>query len=125
MSLILGFALFWSWFYFERKMKRRDEHDEWLYGRRKHLKAISNRFERECRDILRAFLANRNNSAAFFARQIKELQSRYIENLQSIYSEENRSLSISALPAYFVEAYKADIENVTRAYLDILYSASN
>lgn len=120
---VLIYALFFSWFYFERKQKRRDENDEWLYERRKHLKAISSRFESECREYLRSYFSASYLSATHYAQKIMDLEARYIDDLQAIYAENNRRLLVSALPRYLVDEYTSDIKNIAYAYLDILYSA--
>lgn len=122
-SVLLFIALLFSWFHFERKQKRRDEDDEWLYERRKHLKAISWRFERECRECILAYFAATTLPATHYAKRINELESRYINDLQEIYAENNRRLLVSALPRYLVEEYNSDIKNIAYAYRDILYSA--
>ena len=54
--LLLSFGLFYSWFFFKQKQKQHNEHDEWLQGRRSHLKAIRHRFERECNNIVCEFI---------------------------------------------------------------------
>lgn len=56
---------------------------------------------------------------------IQQHKTRYIDDLQTIYSEENRTLLVSTLPAYILDEYRADIEHIAHTYLDILYSASN
>lgn len=119
--VILAFSLFFSWFYFERKWKRRDEDDEWLYNRRLHLKSISNRFARECREIVHEYISGSRYSANPYRNKIDTLEAKYINDLQKLYSEENRSLQISALPRHLVAEYEEDIKRIAMGYIGLLY----
>lgn len=123
--LLLSFGLFYSWFFFKQKQKQHNEHDEWLQGRRSHLKAIRHRFERECNNIVCEFIETKHSFPEFFSTQIKILKKRYVENLQTIYSEANHSLKISSLPDYIIKEYEAEIEHIANMYLDILSSFNN
>lgn len=123
--VILSFSLFFSWFYFERRMKRRDEYDEWIYNRQLHLKSISNRFASECREIIHEYISGSRYSTAPYREKIEALEAVYINDLQKLYSAENNTLQISALPRYLVAEYEKDIKRIAMGYIGLLYPRYN
>jgi hypothetical protein len=123
--VILSFSLFFSWFYFERRMKRRDEYDEWLYNRRLHLKSISNRFSLECREILHEYITGSRHSAVPYREKIDALEAIYLDDLQKLYSAENSTLQISALPRHLITEYEEDVKRIAMGYIGLLYPRYN
>lgn len=125
LSAILFAALWASWFYFERKLKQRDEYDEWIYNRQLHLKSISNRFASECREIIHEYISGSRYSTAPYREKIEALEAVYINDLQKLYSAENNTLQISALPRYLVAEYEKDIKRIAMGYIGLLYPRYN
>ena len=135
---LLLFALFILCFYYERKEKKRKEHESWIYDCRQRLIRITHSYRRDCQTIAeKAFARYTNiilhNSYRYgpdfmtysflsdYQESIDTLKVDYIDNLAERYSDSNKNLSISDLPDYLIDEYEKSISDIAFAFYDFSY----
>ena len=130
---IAVFAIFMLCFYYERKEKKREAHESWIYDCRHCLIRITHIFRRDCQAIAeKAFeqyttiMQNGNckhmpdhmtySFLSEYEKSLKALEVDYIENVTDKAKEMLRSYKFDSLPNYLVEEYTKEISDIRYAF---------
>ena len=140
MSVILFLALIMLELYYERKEKRRKEHEEWLYFRKKRLHKLALQFRRDCMEAAEQVIAQyttvltwksyRYASNYFlwdYRNSITRLEEEYKFHYAEKYSSGDNKLrcEVEDLPNYILEEYRAEVSEIANTFLELGYCISN
>ena len=140
MSFLLFFALIMLELYYERKEKRRKEHEEWLYFCQKRLHKIALQFRQDCMEATEQVIAQyssvltwksyRYGSNSFvwdYRDSITKLEEEYKVNYAEKYSSGDNKLrcEVEDLPNYILDEYRAEVSEIANAFRELGYCISN
>lgn len=135
MAYLLLFALFLLCFYYERKEKKREEHEDWIYDCRQCLVRMTHIFRRDCQALAEnafvqysAIMHNRSYKhtpdymmyyfLSEYEKSLKALEADYIENVTAKAKEMLRYYTFDSLPSFLVEEYTKEISDIGYAFYD-------
>lgn len=119
---LLLFALVLLCFYYERKEKKRKEHENWIYDCRQCLVRITNSFRRDCQAIAEEAFARYTNiilhdsyrhtndymSYLFlsdYRNTIDAIKEDYIENVTAKVKEAQQCYTFTSIPDFLFDEY--------------------
>lgn len=134
-AYLLLFALFLLCFYYERKEKKRKEHEDWIYDCRQCLVRITHIFRRDCQSLAEnafvqysAIMHNRSYKhttdhmmyyfLSEYKKSLEALEADYIENVTAKAKEIMRYYKFDSLPDFLVEEYTKEISDIGYAFCD-------
>ena len=140
MSCLLIFALIMLGLYYERKEKRRKEHEEWLYFCQKRLHKIAIQFRQDCMEATEQVIAQyttvltwksyRYGPNSFiweYRDSITRLEEEYKVNYAEKYSNGDNKLrcEVEDLPNYILDEYRAEVSEIANTFRQLGYCISN
>lgn len=139
-SCMLLFSLFLLCFYYERKEKKRDEHEQHLYFCQKRLHKMALRFRDDCMAATKQVVAQYTIILTWksyrhgptytvytflsdYQKTIDKLESEYLENYAIKYSEGDNGLRCEAedLPNYILDEYREELSEIAKTFRDFEY----
>lgn len=137
-AYLLLFALFLLCFYYERKEKRRKEHEAWIYDCRQCLVKIAHIFRRDCQALAEkafvqysAIMHNRSykhtpdymmyHFLSEYKKSLEALEADYIENVTAKSKEIMRYYKFDSIPDFLVEEYTKEISDIKYEFFDFSY----
>ena len=137
-SCMLLLVIFILCFYYDRKEKKRKEHEVWIYDCRQCLFRISRSFRRDCQSLAEeAFtkytntIQNKGNcyTPAYmtysflsdYKKAIETLKEDYIENVTAKSNEIMRCYSFTSIPNFLIEEYTKEISDIYNTFCDFEY----
>lgn len=138
MILVAIFAIFALGFYYERKEKKRKEHEDWIYDCRQCLVRLTLIFRKDCQSLAEkafvqysAIMHNRSYKhtpdymmycfLSEYKKSLKSLEADYIENVTAKAKEMLRHYTFDSLPNFLVEEYTKEISDIRNAYSAFSY----
>lgn len=134
------FALFMLGLYYERKEKRRKEHEEWLCFCQKRLHKIALQFRQDCMEATEQVIAQYTSVLTWksyrygpnsFVREyrdsITKLEEDYTVNYAEKYSkgDDRMRCEVEDLPNYILDEYRAEVCEIANIFRDLGYCISD
>lgn len=122
---LLLFILVMLELYHERKDKKRKEHEEFIYYRRKQLQNMALQFRDDCQAITQETFASYTN---ILLRKSYRHTPDYItysflsnhkEKIKSLKAENIANLNTKSLPNYLIDEFETNISDIAATFLDI------
>ena len=137
-ACIALFSLFAICFYYERKEKKRDNHEEWLYSCRQCLLAITHSFRRDCQALAEEAFTKYSNTLlrkrycytpdymtysflSDYHKSIDALKEDYVENVVVKAKEIMRYYTFTSIPSFLIEEYSKQISDIHYTFHDFGY----
>ena len=137
-ACIALFALFLLGLYYERKNKKRDEHEEWLYSCRQCLLRITRSFRRDCQALAEEAFAKYSNTLlqkrycytpdymtysflSDYRKSIDALKEDYTDNVIKKFNEAMGCTTITSIPNYLIEEYYKQLSDIYYSFCDLGY----
>ncbi len=137
-ALAAIFALFALGFYYERKEKKRKEHEDWIHDCRHCLVKITHIFRRDCQSIAEKTFVQyttimQNGSykhtpdhmtyyfLSNYQKEIDVLKEDYIENVIKKLNETMGCTTITSIPNYLIEEYCKQLSDIYYSFCDFAY----
>lgn len=132
-ACIALFALVALGFYYERKEKKREEHEEWLYACRQCLLGITRNFRGDCQALAEETFSEYSNTIlqkkyryapdymtysflSDYHKSIDALKEDYIENVAVKAKEIMRYYTFTSIPSFLIEEYNKQISDIHYAF---------
>ena len=122
---LLLFALFILGFYYENKDKKRKEHEEFIYCRRKQLQRMALQFRDDCQAVTQETIARYTNILLWKSYRhapdyiTYSFLSKHKEKIKSLKAENIANLEAESLPNYLIEEYENNISDIAATFLEI------
>ena len=137
-ACIALFALVALGFYYERKEKKREEHEEWLYSCRQCLLGITHSFRRDCQAHAEEAFAKYSNTLlqkryyyapdymtysflSDYRKSIDALKEDYTDNVIKKFNEAKGRTTITSIPNYLIEEYYKQLSDIYYSFCDFGY----
>lgn len=135
---IVLFALFAVGFYYERKEKKREQHEQWLYGVRQCLLGITHSFRRDCQALAEEAFAKYSNTLlqkrycytpdymtysflSDYRKSIDALKEDYTDNVIKKFNEARGRTTITSIPSCLIEEYHKQLSDIYYSFCDFGY----
>lgn len=132
------FALFALGFYYERKEKKRKEHENWIYDCRQCLLGITRNFRGDCQAISEEAFAKYSNTLlrkrycytpdymtysflSDYRKSIDTLKEDYTDNVIKKLNEAMGRTTITSIPNYLIEEYCKQLSDIYYSFCDFAY----
>ena len=136
-SCMLLLVIFLLCFY-DRKEKKRKEHEVWIYDCRQCLFRISRSFRKDCQPFAAEAFEKYNDiiqrksyshmpdyiMCSFlsdYRKSIKALEKDYIENVEVKAKESMHHYTFTSIPGYLIEEYTKEISDISEIFCDFEY----
>lgn len=137
-ACIALFALAALGFYYERKEKQREQHEQWLCACRQCLLGITRNFRGDCQALAEETFAEYSNTIlqkkyryapdymtysflSDYHKSIDALKEDYIENVAAKAKEIMRYYTFTSIPSFLVEEYSKQISDIYVIFRDFEY----
>lgn len=128
-------ALFLLCFYYDRKEKKRKEHEDWIYDCRQCLFRIANSFRRDCHAIAEDAFAKytnilqhksyrhmpdymTNSFLSDYLESLDSLKEDYLGNVPDKVKETMRYYTFTSIPDFLIEEYSKLISDIYNTFWD-------